>query len=290
MSKTLLQRVEILREALVKRTKKYEARARLEDVTFSGGYAEPGYTDPESGLIAFGNWNAIREWDEQGQKSRDVDSTPCVFAKALENMGVEIEWSDEWTTCCECGKAVRTQADSYSWQRAYWECEGCIACQSCVLSNKPTLKAYLEANENQDNKCLTFEVPLEKHGYERLDLDCENGWHGGQNDDPRALAKALRERGVTRFIFVLDSVGQFDMDFSVWVHKSEYKKVAGKETALQAAGKGADPAEVLKRGLKAAPLVAAGEGIVVTKIHADGTATSRRVSPKDFIEGKALQD
>lgn len=163
---------------------------------YYNGYVEPGYDDPESGMIATANWN-------------DVDPEP------FEELGIEIEWSDEWSDCCNCGKLFRTSPDSYSWTPYYaWigECE--MICGDCI---KDDPSDYLEELNGNKRKCETIGISLEEHGYRLYQDGYENGFHPGQNDDPQAIAKQLREKGFKNFIFQLDSTGQFDMNFSVWV-------------------------------------------------------------------------
>lgn len=41
----------------------------------------------------------------------------------------------------------------------------------------------------------------------------------------RKVAKELQAKGIERFLFQLDSVGQFDGRWSVYVHESEKKKL-----------------------------------------------------------------
>ena len=124
----------------------------------------------------------------------------------------------------------------------------------------------------------------------KLDQDFEHGLYGGQSADPKKIGEALRKRGIERYVFNLDSVGQFDQDFSVWVHESEKDKMPGSLDYSETDG--VDPAEVMKEGLKNASLAMArvppGPGPVVATLRADGSAAARRVSPQDFIEGKAL--
>ena len=49
----------------------------------------------------------------------------------------------------------------------------------------------------------------------------ENGFHPGQNDDPKKIANKLEENGVSRYLFSVDDKGQFDIHFSVYVHSDE---------------------------------------------------------------------
>jgi hypothetical protein len=42
-----------------------------------------------------------------------------------------------------------------------------------------------------------------------------------RNDDPHKVAKELRAKGISRFLFNIDDVGQFDSHWSVYVHEDE---------------------------------------------------------------------
>jgi hypothetical protein len=169
-----------------------------ENVQFAAEYAEPGYTNPESGIL-FANWNAC---------SRRV-------MDLLEQAGYECEWEDEWTTCGECGKALRTSPDSYSWLPSYvdYECE--YICHDCIDP-----ESYLESIEDNPRKAVTPDIDPTEYGYILLDDSFENGFHPGQNDDPAKISKELHAKGYKRLLFKIDGKGQFDISFSVY-HKPE---------------------------------------------------------------------
>lgn len=271
-------------------------RCYLESIRLIAGYAEPGYSDPDSGVIALGNWNSITRWDETTRQSVTIDDTPARVGCILENrLGIELEWSDEWDECGCCYKAVRTQPDSYDWQRSYIVSDdGEITCHECLTSNEDHQRAYLESLEGACEHCVTIDdIDLEQFGYRCLQSDFENGFYGGQAADPSAIGEALEEMDVSRYVFRLEYAAQFDLGFSVWVHSEQWDRIdherwnsANKDSAL-------DPAEGLRQSLAAAsrqqPTETAG-GIVVSECNvSDGTATTRVVSPQDFIDGKALQ-
>ena len=139
-------------------------------------YAEPGYTkDLEDSPIYFANWNPI------GEKSPKLMD--------FIEKHVNIEWSDEWATCRECGKAVRTQGNCWGWTAYYHvfnECE--LICGDCIQENHQD--EYLESlygNYKNFNRffCLT------ELGFENLNGVFENGWYH-VNDDPEEIMKAFR--------------------------------------------------------------------------------------------------
>lgn len=173
-----------------------EQRAHvIENMGWAPEYAEPGYSNPEKAIL-FNNWNYF---------SADVTDL-------LEKYGYSIEWEDEWSTCEECGKAVRTSPDSYGWQPSYFIMNDCeLFCKDCVPMDE-----YLESLEDKPTRALNDHVNPADYGYVKLEGDFENGFHPGQNANPREIYKRLHDAGHKRLLFNIDSVGQFDMYFSIW--------------------------------------------------------------------------
>lgn len=180
--------------------------------TTAGEYSEPGYTDPEHGYVFLGDW-----WVRSGPRgtlseSREVE----VIAWA----GGSVEWHDEWCVCRGCDGAIRTQADSYGWRRSYVEFEDEVRCDNC-MEDEDERADYLRTLEDNPHTALTLDWDLEGPGYVKLDGDFQNGLYGGQSASPEKIAADLRSRGVSRFVFKIDSKGQFDLKFSCWVHREE---------------------------------------------------------------------
>lgn len=283
MQNATLRRVEKLIEAARRTAKTSQARSQIDSITISTAYAEPGYSDPRSGVTAFGNWNTVTRYD--GNKFVVVDDSVARLSTLLERLGVELEWSDEWATCDCCHKAVRTKPDSYSWQPSYASTDDGIVCHEC-LEEDPS--DYLKSLEGDSGRCVTIDLDLEAAGYKLVADDFENGLYGGQCDDPRLIGQALRRQSVERFIFKLDRTGQFDMSFSVWVHESESLDVAAFEEAPTA---GVDPADGLRVALAdASRQMDQIEGqIKVAKCDVGtGKATVRTVDPETWVNGEAL--
>lgn len=194
---------------------KWTLRSRFEDVGIHSEYGEPGYSN--DGPILTGNWNEVEGDNGLVRRVGDI----------LEKIGCTLEWEDEWSTCGDCGALVRTEPDSYSWTPSYAilnECE--LVCLDCL---KYDMTPYLEEMEGKSSKAVTFDVDLADYGYIHLDEKYEAGWYG-TNDDPKAIAKKLRARGIERFIFAIDGKGQFNVEFSVWVHESEAEMLEGVES------------------------------------------------------------
>lgn len=225
-------------------------QSQLDDIRCCGEYAEPGYTDPASGLIVFGNWNNPSEYVAETREFKTLDNTMQRVAKLLEKLGAELEWSDEWSECSDCNRAVRTSSNSYGWQQSFAFVNDKLLCAECIESDPAD---YLEGLEGNHRHCVTFDLDLEANGYRHFAGDFENGLHPGQAADPELIAKALKAQGINRFIFRLDGCGQFDIEFSVWIHTDEFDKV-NRETFEIYPTDGPSPAEALKRGLASAPV------------------------------------
>lgn len=179
-----------------------DAKSEIENSGFAPHYSEPGYTQPERGII-FMNWNKF---------PRGLDSI-------LERAGYAIEWSDEWSTCDECGGAVRTSPDSHGWERAYTMPDDCsIICHKCT-----DWQEECRACEDNPRKAIGSAVDPAEYGYVRLSgaAEFENGFHPGQTDDPKAILAKLHTEGKKHILFRVSGVGQFDMSFETWIRKEE---------------------------------------------------------------------
>jgi hypothetical protein len=194
---------------------------RIEEIQLHyDGYAEPGYSALYD-VVATGNWNDIDEYDYQTKTRKHISNLPSRISHMFESMGIECEWNDQWDTCCDCGKLVRTDADCYSWTRSYQYLDGegcrCIEC----LEEDP--ESYLESLEGNSDTANTIDsIDPCKHGYIKFNEDSyESGWYPGQNDSPHKVAKDLEAKGIYKYLFGIDSVGQFDTHWSVYVHQDE---------------------------------------------------------------------
>ncbi len=101
------------------------------------GYAEPGYSDP-LGFILFDNWNNYGDdrfpaWmiDPNGVEFEPEEMLDV--EQVLDALGCAVEWSDEWATCSDCGRAVRTSPDCHHWTPFYTipEHSGELVCHDC---------------------------------------------------------------------------------------------------------------------------------------------------------------
>lgn len=292
--KALLETVRALLKQRGLEAKTPGGRSRIERVRLYTGYVEPGYSNPKSGIIAAGDWNNISWWDDSAGKSEDLDDAPGRLSDELAALGVEIEWDDEWCGCDNCDKMIRINADSYGWQRSYVEDGTDRICLECV---KP--KQALESFEGKHTQCWTISsIDPADHGYIQInDESFEHGLYSGQDAAPHKIVAILEKVGVTRYLFTLNSCGQFDSAFSVWLHKKQKAKLKAARAALQdGETDGPSVSGGMQQALKSADAGSAAlrkeqqekGGVIVSKLHVDGTADTKLVSPADFFEGKAL--
>jgi hypothetical protein len=273
----------------------------LKYIRWASEYSEPGYNS-ESGCIALGNWNGNYKytiyardgsmksrWDPAHPEARLVPDV----CDLLEKAGVDIEWEDEWIDCSNCNGLLRSSPNSYGWQKSYVECNGEIYCHECLEKHKHLARSVLEEFEGNCKKAITADcgIKLEDHGYVRAQDRFENGLYDGQAANPQNIGKALENMGITLFIFRIDTVGQFDVRFSLWVHESQMDKF--RTLGDSEVDDKVSPAEHCKHALqniKVSPEMTEEQkntgGILYTKVNVgDGTSTTRIVSPDEFIKG-----
>ncbi len=171
--------------------------SEIECLGWSEDYAEPGYTAGERGVLT-ADWNYFH---------RDITDL-------LERAGFECEWSDEWTTCDDCGKLVRTSGDCYDWQPAYITQNDCATiCLNCV-----DWAEYLESIEDNPRTACMRRCNPAKYGYVQISEsgEYENGWHPGQTDNPKEIFAKLQAEGEEHLVFRISETSQFYIRFEVW--------------------------------------------------------------------------
>jgi len=268
-----------------------DSQSRLEEIELHDRYVEPGYQDPPSGLIATGNWNQAdrRVQDAEGKWSyekSDCDLVGRVATILEERYGVELEWSDEWSACQQCGGLVRTQASGWGWQRSYAILDGEFLCCDCLKKDAAT---YLESLEGNDKKCVTIQdIDLAQYGYVRVLERLKHGMHEGMASNPKVISGSLREVGASRFLFVLDHTSQFYIEFSLWIHQDEVELV---EDIHIETDQHPSPATLMKQALQSIKALPAEPGkIAVTKVNVEtGTSMTKLIPNQDFVDGKALK-
>src|SRR5262249_8844341 len=135
-----------------------------------------------------------------------------------------LEWSDEWTTCSNCNKALRTSPDSYDWQPAYTHDDSGIYCFECT-----DWQQYLESLKDNPNSACFARCNPAAYGYVRLSDagQYESGFHTGQNDNPQQILADLHKQGKRHIIFRIPETSQFYIRFEVWQRREEHTEHEG---------------------------------------------------------------
>ena len=172
--------------------------------------AEPGYNE---GPVLAADWNP--------PKMKRLGD----YIEKMET--VNLEWSDEWAGCQDCGAAVRTSPSSYGWTPYYVVFNDCeLVCLDCA---KQDAEAIIDEYKNKDQKAIVPDLNgvIERAGFICYSPDeyCqrfETGFHPGQNDWPADVAKDIEENLPDYdYIFKIDGVGQFDVAWSVFIRRRE---------------------------------------------------------------------
>ena len=182
---------------------KPELRAKaIEEIIFSRGWANGYSENPKNGIL-------LADWNYMSQKVQEL----------LERAGYEIEWSENYELCDNCGLAIRTTHDNYCWQPEFIRtAEDGIYCNDCAA---PYIPEYLESLENRYKMALNnYAINPADYGYTELQSGFENGWYG-RNDEPKEILRSLQKEGKERVLFQVTGVGQFMVDFAVWEYTGE---------------------------------------------------------------------
>lgn len=190
------------------------------------GIREPGYRD-DNALWVLGNWNPKRYPRGDDPPLTNDENIGPRLAEALERYAeADLHWLDEWVRCDECSMIFRSQPDSYSW-RMY----GMITSNGDVLCAEDVTYDDIESDYvNEPNRALTFDIDLAAEGFTLFEDPTadtwkqgtyESGFHHGQNDSPPDILARAHSQGWDQGIFKIPSVGQFDLEFQLWVRRLE---------------------------------------------------------------------
>lgn len=176
------------------------------------------------------------------------------------------EWgfSDEYTTCSNCGKAIRTSPDSYSWQPDYIITrDGEILHLECIEGD------YLLDEYKNSLKPLPEGVDYEQFGLTVLDTVYENGLHPGMNDDPKIALRLFKKAKIDIWFKIENS--QFYTEFQIVVRDEDADR-AKKLISGKSLDQGWDNAEEMGKALRGEPS---------DHMHVE----TKLISPEDFING-----
>src|SRR5690606_1381543 len=79
----------------------------------------------ENTYIIMDSWDDVNKLSDIVREVLDIQDEKFYLDDVL---GVEVVFSDEYTTCSDCHSVIRTSPDSYSWQPDFMVGDGFIAC------------------------------------------------------------------------------------------------------------------------------------------------------------------
>lgn len=151
--------------------------------------------------------------------------------KAMEKFLVRAHFEDEVAECDKCGTAVEMQPTHWGWQPDFIQSEDAdLICRDCVeQADEDDLEDMLQSYINVVSAVPDWvKKDLQRLGFVCLEDDemaCarfESGFHPHQTDDPHKVAKHIREELPDHdFAIAINSVGQFDVNWSVWIRNPQ---------------------------------------------------------------------
>jgi len=135
-------------------------------------------------------------------------------------------WEDDWTSCSDCGKAIRIVPDSYGWEPSFIDLGGDYICRECIDINDA-----IEYYNNCTNRALPDWIlsGIEKEGFHCVEDICqiyESGFHSYQTDTPeKALEQCYEIFGKDDFLnkfdylFIITDRSQFSIGFILLIRQ-----------------------------------------------------------------------
>ena len=174
---------------------------------FANEYGEPGYSNPERGII-LANWNNV----------------PKGLADWLEKLGYDLEWSDEWTIDYNHGcKAYRTAPSGYDWQSSVM-----VTDDGELLTPDDDAGEWINecamTDKGQPCRVLPDRITpadLEHAGFRLFEGDKESGFFPGQTDNPKEAAQRAFAAGALRVVFRKTEQSQFYIKWEAYAEWEE---------------------------------------------------------------------
>ena len=172
------------------------------------GVITPQESDSSERLLFIADWN----------KKELKHLSDALEHDFYENREIGIHWDDEWSTCSDCGAGIKMTPDCYGWQPNYIRLEYDTLCRKCSIENiVEVLEEEFYNNPRKAAPSWLRNEALRRGMISLVQDDFESGMHPGQTDDPQKILKEyIEENPEDGFIFCFDSVGQFDIHFSIY--------------------------------------------------------------------------
>ena len=170
------------------------------------------------------SWNDIEYFNKKCEEYGLIDEEGEIlnWDNYVAQMGWEWGFSDEYTTCSQCGGLIRTSPDSYSFRPDYFIWEGEINCGDCVREEP---EGYINYMIDSNHRCHQFvansllsQSTLYNMGFVKLDDKFYNGLHQGMNDEPKDVFAQYEDEYWVIFDF---QNSQFYVEFEVFLKEKQ---------------------------------------------------------------------
>ena len=233
----------VKQEAVFKNLIDYVDRHNLQVQLYSG-CAEPGYDDipvlaadwngPSiSGNSDYTHKNGKQELTNRGRERYRLYKLGG-FINNFFGSDVSTEWDDEWTSCGECGKAIRTNPDSYSWEPNFVQSDWGFVCADCASEDDladytnttdRAIPSWMRGIADKAGFICALDDPYFSASCKRF----QTGFHPGQNDTPQEALKELFDLCESKdffkskydYLFAITGKGQFDLSWTVLIRERE---------------------------------------------------------------------
>jgi hypothetical protein len=180
----------------------------------------------EYGADAFKNmrlgWTK-EKWDKTRKRCSIYKGlSPYTIPDGLVELNQIVDWGfeDEYMTCGNCGKAIRTTPGYYGDKPGYVILNDEMICGNCIHDNYQ--EEYIEQCTNNEKNAINTRIVSEEEltelGWKKLSKKYESGLHEGQNDKPINVLNKLKKKFDVLFTC---ETSQFDITFWAWIKKVE---------------------------------------------------------------------
>lgn len=184
-------------------------------------YGEPGYSTDKNAVLLGTYWcENYRCPLRQTEGTHSIEAHYPRIMRKLEE-AYELEWYDEWTVVDD--KAYRTSPDSYSWTSSIQYTD-----DGEYLTPESPADEWVEWAKNDPSRAICnypTADQLAELGFTEHECGLQSGWHPGQTDNPKVVARNLVEMHLMGhdfdYLFRISEQSQFYTVFAVYVKLEE---------------------------------------------------------------------
>ena len=173
----------------------------------------------------YGDFMLIADWNKNKLKSLDN----WLNGQYYEHAQIQLGYDDEYQYCDNCMGLICTTAQYHGDTGRFMYGDGEIFCSNCIKDDPDLILDYYLNNSSMAIPDYLTEH-IKNDGFICFSTDesgdyCpiyESGLHIGQDDNPKDIEKKILELKYNYdYLFMINSVGQFDVKWSVFIRRIE---------------------------------------------------------------------